>query len=140
MGPRGVGADHPAEGAAGCRGRVRTEHQAVDGDGLVEPIEDHAGLHRHGRGLRVDRADRGEVTREIDHHARAEAPSREAGAGAARMDGNAVVGADLDGPVHRLAVAWQDDAQGGDLVDRGVRRVEPAVGLIEPHLAINGTL
>ena len=68
--PAGVVADHAADGAAVVGGRVRAEAQTVRGGRGLQRGLHHARLDPNGVRVRVEVADRGQMSRGVDHQAR----------------------------------------------------------------------
>src|SRR5262249_30166448 len=118
-----VVADHAAQVGPAGGGHVGAELQAVRRQLAVELIEDHTRLHAGRAAGGINGEDLVEVLAAVDDDAGADGLAREAGAAAARGDGHAHLGGDLDGGVKVLRGPRQDDAERLDLVDAGVGAV-----------------
>ena len=63
-----VVADHPADGAAAVRGRVRPEAQPVRGGGALQVVQHHPRLHGGLAANRVDAEHGAQVAAQVHHH------------------------------------------------------------------------
>ena len=133
----GVVARHAAQGGA-RRGRdVDGKPQAVGLEIGVQVIE-HQTRFDQGlapRGIEVENLV--QMFRQIDDQGFADRLAALRGAAAARQNRHAGVAGDGDDRFHVLGVLGHDDAQGFDLIDRGVRRIAPARERIEQDLALD---
>ena len=137
VGAGGVIADHAAEVGAARGGDFGAELQTVRSESTVELIENNAGLHAGDLQVRVDVEDVVEILAAIENDAGADRLPREAGAAAARDDGDVHLQGDLHGGLQGRCGFWDDDADRLDLVNACVSGVKPTRDRIESHLAID---
>src|SRR5258708_18216782 len=104
----------------------------------IELVEHDAGLNRDLGALLVEPNDLPHVLREIDDQGRAHGLAALRCAGAARQDRGLGIACHVEGERQVGLVTRDYDADGLDLVDRGVRRISAARGLVEEHLALDG--
>ncbi len=123
--PAGVVADHPADGAAGRRGRVRAEPQAVRASGGGQVGLDDSGLHHGDPGRGVERLDPVQPPG-VDHQPRTDRVARAGRPGAPHGDRQSSCEGEVDGGVQPGEVVGHEDGVGGDAVERGVGGVEGA--------------
>ncbi len=118
----GVVADHPADGAARVRRRVRADGQPVLGGAGSHGAEHRAGLDGRRTGVRVDLQHLVHVPGEVQHQAGADGVAGDGGAAAARGDPDPVGRGDRHGGggLLGLGVPGFDDRGRHDPVDRRV--------------------
>jgi len=131
----GVVAADAAEHGAVVGGRVGAEHQAALGHGAVEAGQDQARLGLDPPLRRVDLQDAAQV-RHIDDDRLVDRLAVQAGAAAARQDGQAIAGGGLHGGDHVFRAFGQHHGQGHDLVEAGVGAVQDAVEVIGADCAL----
>ena len=132
----GVVADHAAEGRAGGGGGVGAEAQPVLAGGRVEVGLDDAGLHAREPRAGVDGQDLVEA-RDVEHDARADRLSGQAGAGAAHGERHSVGAAGLERERDVLHRAGDHDGLRDDPVDGCVGGVRVQGGGVRPRLALD---
>ena len=132
-----VVARHAADGGARSRRWIDREEQAVGLEDGVQPVEHDAGFDRHPPGVGVDFEDIFEIPGGVEHQRLAHRLTALGGAAAARQDRHAFLGRDGDGARDVVRALRDDDADGLDLVDRGVGAVAPAAEAVEQHLALD---
>jgi hypothetical protein len=123
-GAAGVVADHPADGAAGVRGRVGAEAQPVRCRGALQVGVHGSGLDHGGARLGIDRQHPVEVLGRVHDDARPDGVAGDGGARTAhgqRRTGRARHG---QGGQQLVAVARPHDHLRGDAVERGVGGVQ----------------
>ncbi len=135
---RGVVADAAADvGLAGGRG-VGGEEEAGGEELLVQLVDGDARLDAAAAVGGVYIEDRAAPWGEVDDDGAVGALAGEAGAAAAGEDGEVVGGAELDGADGVFDGGGDDDAEGLDLVEGGVRGVEHPVVEVESDFAFDG--
>ena len=132
-----VVADHPAKRRPAGGRHVRPELQPVLADRPVQVVEYHSRLHPDPPSGDVHLADVVEVLRAVQNDARSDGLAREAGATAARGDGDLQLGGDLHRGRQVVGRLRHDDAKRLDLVEAGVGGVEPARGVVKANLTGN---
>ena len=130
-----VVADHPAEGAAIVRRRVRTEREAVRAGGVAQVVEHRAGLDAGGAGVRVDLQHAVHVAVEVDDDGLVGRLPADARPGAQGQQRHAVAARDLHRALDVVGVDGLHDAERDVAVVRRVRRPHRAGGGVEPDRA-----
>ena len=125
-GPAGVVADHPPDGAAGVRGRVRTETQPGGRRRALECRVHQPGLHCGGACLRIEGQHRVHVPAEVHHDSRTDRVARDRGPAAPAGEGQATLPAHRQGCGHLCGVAGAHHGSAHQPVERGVRGVRRA--------------
>ena len=131
----GVVGDDSAKGGAIGGGRFSAEQEAMRFEGGIERVAHEARFDAGGMFLGVDVEDAPHVFGEIQDDGLADGLTGQAGAAAAREDGDIVTRRDFEGGLHVGGVARQYNADRFDLVVAGVGAVEGAGVGIEAHFA-----
>jgi hypothetical protein len=101
----------------------------------IELIEHDTGADADAAILDVEIVDLAIVAREIDDQSFANRVPDQAGAGAARCDGNVILGGGFDNGARFLRAGWEGDTEGLDLLNRSVGGVKLAGEIVEAHIA-----
>ena len=134
VGTRGVVADHPTERGVARRGDIGTEHEPMRRERRIELVKHHTGLDDRAPGMRVDGFDHPTVLAEVDDDGAIDGLAGECRATAARKHRDPAGQEPGSGLCTRFRTARQHDAQGLDLVDARIRRIEHAVVSRREHL------
>jgi len=135
VGPAGVRGHVAADRAALLRGGVGREHEPVPGDGVHEVEVQHAGLDPREAVVRSDLEDPVHLGRAHDERiADRRCPAGEPGAGAARHDGEAVLGGDAETRRDVLRGSGEYDERTSALDHRGVAGVQREGERVREHL------
>ena len=106
---------------------------------VAQRVEHDARLHAREPLARVQLEDLVHVLREIEHDRDVAALPGEAGAGAARQHGRAVLPARRDRRDHIVGIARNHEADGDLAVVRAVGRVQRAAAAVEADFALDRT-
>src|SRR5206468_5667087 len=120
----GVVGDHAPESRARTGGDVGAETKPVRSEKEVELVEHHSGAHADGAPVEVQVGDAAVVARELYDQAVTNRAADEAGAGAARDEGNAGLAGGADYRTGLGGVAGKGHPRWFDLINRRVGRVE----------------
>ena len=134
----GVVADHPAQRRPVAGGGVGSQPQAEARRRGVEVILHDTGLHPSQTAVGIDLQDPVHVLGAVQHDGAADRLPGQARPATARQHRNARVRAQAQRGGNIVSVARQNHADGQDLVDAGVRAVEDAGEVVEPHRAAHG--
>jgi hypothetical protein len=135
MGAARIVPDIAAQRAAGVRRRIRRESQAARLGDLAELVVDDTGLHPGTAAVRIDSKNSVHVFREIDHHRDVACLTRQAGAAAAAEDRYVSGKAGLDRRLHVGDIFRDHHADRYLAINRQIRRIEGAIGVIETDFA-----
>ena len=133
--PAGIIPRHPADRAALPRRRIHREKQPMPLQRIIQRAERDPRLHPHPPRAGIHLHHAAQVLRAIQHQRpvhRLPALRRPA---AARQHRNAFLPAQRHRRLHILDAARHQHAIRLDLVDRRIRRIPPAIGRAEQHLA-----
>ncbi|GHH90768.1 hypothetical protein GCM10017779_12250 [Streptomyces capillispiralis] len=119
-------------------GGVGAEAQAVRGGGLLEAVEDQAGLDDGRARIGVQGQQTVHVAGEVEHDAGAGRLPGDGRAAAARDHGNAVVPAHRQDRRHVVGVPWRDHAERHPAVVGGVHGGQRPRGRAEVDVAAHG--
>ena len=133
----GIVARHAAQGGA-RRGRdVDGKPQAVGLEIGVQVIQHQARFDQGLAARRIELENLVQMLGQVDDQGLADRLAALRGAAAARQDRHAFAARDGDDRFHVLGILGHDDAQGFDLIDRGIRRIAPARKRIEQDLSLD---
>jgi len=133
----GVVADTAAEDALVAPRRIGGVFEAVVFEAVVEPREGDPRLGGRRSGLGVDRDDLVEFLLEVQHDCLIDRLAGEAGAAAARQDGDPLGGTVLHDSLDVRSRCRNDDADRQLGVGAGVGRIQVAGVAVEPDLAVD---
>ena len=132
----GAGSIIPKHAADSClvgAGWIRSIHQIVLVQSIVDLAQRDARLNAHGVGLRVDREDLIHVAGEVKHQGVPYSLPSQAAAPAARQDRNSVPGGDLNRSSNLFIVAGESHADRHHLVDARIGAVEQTSHAVEVY-------
>ena len=127
--------DHAADGGTRAGRDVGAETKSVWIEKRIQLIEHDTGADADAAIVDVEIVDLAIVAREIDDQSFANRVPDQAGAGAARCDGNVILGGGFDNGARFLRAGWEGDTEWLDLVNRSVGGVKLAGKIVEAHIA-----
>src|SRR5438552_18487956 len=133
--PGRIVCDHAADGGARAGRDVGAETKSVRIKKRIQLIEHGTGADADAGIVDVEIVDLAIVAREIDDQSLANRVPDQAGAGAARCDGNVILGSGFDNGARFLRAGWEGDTEWLDLVNRSVGSVKLAGEIVEAHIA-----
>lgn len=136
---RSIIPQHAADRCPVSAGWIRSKHQIVLAQSIVDLTQCDARLNTHGLGVRVDREDLIHVAGEVQHQGVPYSLPSQAAAPAARQDRNIVPGGDLNRRSNLFTIARESHADRYHLVDTGVCAVEQTRHAVEVYFGNCGT-
>src|SRR3954470_21239253 len=135
MHPAGIIANHPANGAPGVRGRIRTKREVKFFRGVADIIADDARLHPGQLAFRVQLEQVVHIFRKIENHRRIATLPGEAGSATASENWSAELAAKRNRRDYIIRIPWNDDPDWYLAVIGAIRGVESSRAVIKTNFS-----